>query len=246
MMKKLIMLGILVTMLMGMALGAQAAINGKWVINVDATQDALATVGQAAGAFGFSTRTTDQVTYQGGAGYDPTTAEIDFDSCTAYATTYNGIVDRADSMKLGTTNPDLPSATNTVTWIVQGTNNNADTPMYITAWNLSTNNSVIAPGLGYSITMSEVTTPLNGTVVPGSTYTFTNGTTVAAPATYGTSGLAGNWATWTIPAGINNVAYFEIVAGPVSAPTTTPEPGSIVALFSGLVGLVGYGIRRRK
>jgi hypothetical protein len=26
----------------------------------------------------------------------------------------------------------------------------------------------------------------------------------------------------------------------------TPEPGSMVALFSGLVGLVGYGIRRRK
>jgi len=27
---------------------------------------------------------------------------------------------------------------------------------------------------------------------------------------------------------------------------STPEPGSMVALFSGLVGLVGYGIRRRK
>jgi hypothetical protein len=29
-------------------------------------------------------------------------------------------------------------------------------------------------------------------------------------------------------------------------PTTTPEPGSLVAMLSGLVGLVGYGIRRRK
>ncbi len=30
------------------------------------------------------------------------------------------------------------------------------------------------------------------------------------------------------------------------APVITPEPGSLVAMFSGLVGLVGFGIRRRK
>ncbi len=31
-----------------------------------------------------------------------------------------------------------------------------------------------------------------------------------------------------------------------TATAVVPEPGSMVALFSGLVGLVGYGIRRRK
>lgn len=37
-----------------------------------------------------------------------------------------------------------------------------------------------------------------------------------------------------------NVDATKLVLGAV------PEPGSMVALFSGLVGLVGYGIRRRK
>jgi len=39
------------------------------------------------------------------------------------------------------------------------------------------------------------------------------------------------------------VQYFTVVAG--TAPTV-PEPGSMLAMFSGLVGLVGFGIRRRK
>jgi hypothetical protein len=37
--------------------------------------------------------------------------------------------------------------------------------------------------------------------------------------------------------------HFQIYQGTA---LTTPEPGSLVAMFSGLVGLVGYGIRRRK
>jgi len=44
----------------------------------------------------------------------------------------------------------------------------------------------------------------------------------------------------TIPA---NGTHFQLYQGTAG---TVPEPGSLVAMFSGLVGLVGYGIRRRK
>jgi len=45
---------------------------------------------------------------------------------------------------------------------------------------------------------------------------------------------------WTTP-----YTRFTVYAG-YQAPLTTPEPGSMLAMFSGLVGLVGFGIRRRK
>jgi len=42
-------------------------------------------------------------------------------------------------------------------------------------------------------------------------------------------------------------ATFSLIATtPALAPVNTPEPGSMLALFSGFVGLVGFGIRRRK
>jgi len=49
--------------------------------------------------------------------------------------------------------------------------------------------------------------------------------------------------TWTSATNINSKAFeFQLEA----FMPTVPEPGSIVAMLSGLVGLVGYGIRRRK
>jgi len=47
----------------------------------------------------------------------------------------------------------------------------------------------------------------------------------------------------TVGASRASAVELQLVEG---APVTTPEPGSLVALFSGMVGLVGYGIRRRK
>lgn len=59
---------------------------------------------------------------------------------------------------------------------------------------------------------------------------------------------------WTAPLGVkstskNPMFSYNVDAGTqlqLVASTIVPEPGSMVALFSGLVGLVGFGIRRRK
>lgn len=59
---------------------------------------------------------------------------------------------------------------------------------------------------------------------------------------------------WTAPYGVKSnskapMFSFVVDAGTelqLVASTIVPEPGSMVALFSGLVGLVGFGIRRRK
>lgn len=68
----------------------------------------------------------------------------------------------------------------------------------------------------------------------------------------------GSTLLWTVPQLTSGTAAaptftrnFDFVAGsPISlqlvATTVVPEPGSMVALLSGLVGLVGFGIRRRK
>ena len=239
-MKKLIVLGILATMLMAMGVVAQAAVPA-WVISIAATSDQAATVGQSYSSIGLSTKTTDQVADFSTGAYDPTKSEVDYTgNTTVGAATYVPSVERVQSFKASTSDAGAPSASTATTWFLQAVNNNADTPMYVTAWNLSTAQYNIPASLGYAVTMYELT-GANGTPILSSAYSFTNGTTKAANGTFVANiGVGGAFSQWTIPAGVNNVAYFEIVASNV------PEPGSLVALFSGFVGLVGFGIRRRK
>jgi hypothetical protein len=241
MMKKLIVLGIVATMLMGFGMVAQAAAPA-WVVSVMASSDTAALDGQPYASLGLSTRTTDQMGNITTGSWDPTVSELDYLGATTTtgvgAGPYAGTTARENTAKLSTSDQGVPSATQSCTWYFEATNNNADTPMYVTAWNLSTAQYAIPASLGYSITMYELT-GLNGTPIQSSAYVLTNGTAKAANGTIGVSGVGGTYNQWTVPAGVNNVQYFEIVAG-------VPEPGSLVALFSGLVGLVGFGIRRRK
>jgi hypothetical protein len=234
MMKKLIVLGILATMLMGMAVVAQAAAT-PWIVSVMATTDAAATLGACYGSFGIRTKGTDSFAGLTGA-YDPTQSEINYTGGVGTALTRDYVAE------LGTANAGLPSATTTATWDFTAINVSAIGTLYVTAWNPSSVGAAIPSGLPYSITLYELT-GAGGTIVPGSAYSFSTPTQAAANGLWTTGvGVSGSYAQYAIPAvPINGSVYFELVAGPA-----VPEPGSLVALFSGLVGLVGYGIRRRK
>jgi len=244
-MKKLIVFGIVAVMLMAMGVVAQAT-TPAWVVSVAATSDMDAVTGQSYASIGLTTLASDVTGTFATGSYAPTKAEVDYDSSSVPGTqVFNGTVDRIYNAKLSTSDPGIIPGNNQETiWYFQATNTNADAPMYVTAWNLSTANYKMAAGLGYSVSMYELTGQ-GGSIVANSGYTFTNGVTAASYGKWAAgTGVSGTYNQWTIGAGVNNVEYFEIVAqGPI---VPTPEPGSLVALFSGLVGLVGYGIRRRK
>jgi hypothetical protein len=75
------------------------------------------------------------------------------------------------------------------------------------------------------------------------TFTLTNATTQAVVWTSAASALAGGRTVQTVSGlalGNYNLTYSEVQAPDV------PEPGSMLALGSGLVGLMGFAIRRRK
>jgi len=244
MMKKLIVLGILAAMLMGLAVVAQATpATPAWVVSVMATTDAASVDGQAYGSFGLYSKSSD--TYANiTAGVNPALPEINYTSSTASVTSYTA-ANREYVAKMSTADAGAPSSTVTTDWFFQAQNctNNAGGTMYVTAWNLSTAQYVIPSGLPYTVTMYELT-GAGGTIIPSSAYTFQTGTgankgTGTWASGTGVGGTYNQWVLTNVPT--NGFVNFELVA----APQITPEPGSL-ALFSGLVGLVGYGIRRRK
>lgn len=92
----------------------------------------------------------------------------------------------------------------------------------LTGWNPSGTYDLVAPQMKVSIPALGLSYVFDGT---------TNGTSSAPQF------------TWTIE-NAQNYKGIENALNVILAPV--PEPGSIVALASGLVGLVGFGIRRRK
>jgi len=243
MMKKLIVLGILLTMVMAMGVVAQAAAPA-WVVQIQATTDAASLLGQAYGSFGLRTKGSDST----GTNAPVVATDPEIDQTAIDATPVQA---RQNIDLLGTSNADLPNATTECDWFLTAVNQTAASgTMYVTTWNVSTANYAIPQALGYTITLYQVSsaTATIANSTPLQSYVYTNG--VTAPTSYGTytgTGVGGTYNQWAF----NNVAeggsvYLELVAAPISAPITTPEPGSLVAMLSGLVGLVGYGIRRRK
>lgn len=96
----------------------------------------------------------------------------------------------------------------------------------------------LTPGTGtgapvYTFGSSAYTYTFSGSMVDGGTKTYSS--TVAMPTSF----------TFTVANPKDSFATADILTLTV-APSAIPEPGSMLALGSGLIGLVGFGIRRRK
>jgi hypothetical protein len=120
----------------------------------------------------------------------------------------------------------------------------------------STSKVLALPTLTWNMTLetgaSFATNPVTlGWYVPNLASSFAGWTVKASNGTdtfnlienglYSTTGVAGSFqaiSTQTLSASASQAWTFTA--------TSVPEPGSMVALFSGLIGLVGFGIRRRK
>lgn len=231
-MKKLIIGMGIAAMVMGMATMASATAT-DWYVNMKATSDTGAKAGQSNSKFGMKTNATSGD-----------------DSSLGYDATYTAAKDGSLPEIIST---DLTNATTDNRWNVDqrtpysgkgevvwdlnmyAVTGFASSTIYLNAWNTTAGGLNAA---GPAVTLYQVN---DGTKVK--LYTFD-------PAKLG---------TWSSSAGVGGAFFqqgftytanglgsesnpykFQLVAG------TVPEPGSLVAMLSGLAGLVGFGIRRRK
>jgi len=217
MMKKLIVLGVVAAMVMGLAAVASAAVDDYWLIQMRPSDPAGAGSG---GTITIGTKT----------GYSDGVAPVEDVEFPAPVNTNCELVvtDLGASGRWQKDQRAPLSPGDTKIWNLRLYGNSAwgTKDFLVKAWVPST--AKIDPSTGGDLDL-VVQLKMGDTVL----FTF-------APGISGSS-TAPNWS--------QTFAYraegydLQLVA---SAPQVIPEPGSVLALASGLVGLVGFGIRRRK
>lgn len=239
-MKKLLVIGIVMVMALS-ATAAMAAIDNDWLVNFKASTDAAAKVGASAAIFGLKTTAGDTFTPLGTPAALGGTPEVNYaDSTHPYTTNYGVTAGRTYVAKKG----GAPlGTTGTMDWTFKLAGLKGNT-VYLTSWNATGGPNAIDTGTTQIIKLYE--SNLAGEKVGEAVWTFTPGTTATWAAATGIGGVANtNYFSKSYTLTDDNdtaggsYKYFMLEA-------TVPEPGSMVALFSGLVGLVGFGIRRRK
>lgn len=214
-MKKLIVLGIIATMVMGLAAAASADIDAQWALQIDAYNAA----GQTRGTVVVATKVGGDDAFKPGedASY-PTTPNL-------FGVVYSMLPNpNNDLMRTDYRAP--MQANETKIWdLALYCMGKQPQEMTLAIW-VATGANQISEGGALRVWLQD----LEGNVLWTAPYD-TSGSK-AAPNYQGTFAYGGG----------DDLIRLQVVA----STEPLPEPGSMLAMFSGLVGLVGFGIRRRK
>lgn len=240
-MRKLIVLGIVVTMVMGLAVAASAAFvqDTEWNVFFSLNNGVRNTITSQYGAAGADVKV----------GNNPVPGTV---SGSTFATSTIAVVRDMSSAGAG-----FGLTSNLKTALVQTAVVQTQEWTNIELW---ANSGFVSPSLklmmwGTLIDGNGPDSPALSLVctqaVAGSGFTvnqvvfnsLANSTKIAPGQTID---LTPYIATYKTGSSGSPIATFKLVATTPALPVITPEPGSMVALFSGLVGLLGFGIRRRK
>jgi len=229
-MKKLIVIAIVGMMVMGLSLAANAgSADGVWAVYMQGADQSGANYLAVNSIFG-SSGTVESDTNAGAGVSAAQVALTSFDS--GVGTASNGMT--KIMRPVGTAN----NVYNLKLW---GLDQCAATGFKLTAWNPTGTYDLAA---GSQAHLKVISVPAGVTLTDNST-----GTSVTVPDPTGYSFTFASSANGTQAAPQLNW-MFNFSSMPKSgAPIVlqlVPEPGSMLAMLSGLVGLVGYGIRRRK
>ena len=244
-MKRFLVFGIVAMMVLS-ATVAMAAVDNDWSVYIKASTDALARSGASTATFGVKTATGNNtfanLTTSPALGSYP---EVNYTDAThPYTTNYGNIAGRTYVAKFAGAPLGDGSKLVTMDWTFRLVGN-AGATVYMTTWNQTGTTNQIDDGT-QAIQLFE--SDATGKKIGDAIWTYNPGVTTTWGSSTGIAGTAGtNFFQKAYTLGDADSAggayqYFVLEANSVS----TPEPGSMLAMLSGLVGLVGFGIRRRK
>lgn len=242
-MKKLLVIGIVMVMALS-ATAAFAAIDNDWLVNFKASTDVLAKSGASNCIVGLKTATGDSFATLGTPANLSGSPEVNYaDAAHAYTTNYGTTPGRTYVAKFGGA-PLGTTGKETIDWTFRLVGA-ANATVYFTAWNATGTTNAIDAGTTQTIKLYESNAA--GQKIGAAVFDFTPGKVASWTSGGGIVGVANtdyfskSYTLGSVDAAGGAYQYFVLEAS-----TSTPEPGSMLAMLSGLVGLVGFGIRRRK
>jgi hypothetical protein len=222
-------MGIVLVMVMGLAAVANAGLNDNWAVYMKASDIHGTNFATMTNIYGTKTGSVDGLDGSDTAFSAPV-------STSAILTSFDIGAGNASAGYLKDLRAPLTSALDQKIWNLRLYVNSSWTAgnVQLTGWNPSGTYALL--GTVPSRVVLRIVNDPTGTYAAGSTIMSFDNTT------HGTSANP----TWTVTFTNSDAIKVGAGGGYVNMQLITPEPGSMVAMLSGLVGLIGFGIRRRK